>query len=104
MVLAAVGHGNKARILLVFRVTHAVAQRVPGCRRHGTDDHRHGLASVNAVGTEVCVVVAAACLNVSLVIVDLQSAGVNVQNIAHKGEIDKLTAAGLELVDVSEQR
>ena len=48
--------------------------------------------------------VAAAPLNMTHVVVYLQSAGVYVQNIAHERKIDKLAAAGLELMDISKQR
>ena len=102
--LAAVGHGDKAGVFLILGLAHAVAQRIPSSRRHGTDDHGHGLAGVDAVGAKICIVVAGAALNVALVVVDLKGAGVDVQYIAHEREINKLTSAGLELVDIGKQR
>ena len=104
MVLAAVRHRHKARIFLVFGMPHAVAKCVPRCGRYCADDHGHGFAGVNTVGAEIRIVVAAAPLNMTHVVVYLQSAGVYVQNIAHERKIDKLAAAGLELMDISKQR
>ena len=98
MVPGAGGQGGELGIGLEVGAAHAVAQRVPGAGGDGADDHGHGLTGVDAVGGHVGVVVAGAVLDVALLVVILQGV-VDVDKVAHEGEIDELALAGPLLVE-----
>ena len=98
MVPGAGGQGGELGIGLEVGAAHAVAQRVPGAGGDGADDHGHGLAGVDAVGGHIGVVVAGAVLDVALLVVILQGV-VDVDKVAHEGEIDELALAGPLLVE-----
>ena len=103
MVLRSHGQGRKIGIGLEIGAVHAVAQGIPCARTDSADDDGHGLAGVNAVGGHIGVVVAGAVLDVTLFVVILESI-VDVNEIAHEREVNKLSLAGTLLVEQREHQ